>query len=63
MPRYAKCLVNTALGITVLVVKYYFMPVKLRYLWHFSKVQLNKSEQIDEFLQQPAGNKVLKDTI
>ena len=37
---------NSSLGITLLEEKYYFMSVKLCYLWYFSQMQLKKLEHI-----------------
>lgn len=40
MTRYAKCLVNSPLGISLLEEKYYFTPVKLSDLWQFAYIQM-----------------------
>lgn len=40
MTRYAKFLVNSPLGISLLEEKYYFTPVKLSDLWQFAYIQM-----------------------
>lgn len=45
MSRCAKFLTNSSLGIYLLVQNYYFILVKLCYLWHFLMTQLNKLDQ------------------
>ena len=44
--RYAKFLANSSLWITLLEKKYYFLSVKLCYLWRFSLMQQKKWEQM-----------------
>lgn len=40
MTRYAKFLVNSPLGISLLEEKYYFTPVKLSDLWQLAYIQM-----------------------
>lgn len=39
--RYVKLTASSSLEITFLVQKYYFMPVELCYIWHFSYLTKN----------------------
>lgn len=46
LPRYSKILANSTFGIALLVQKYYFIPIKLCYLVHYSGIQLKTWEQL-----------------